>query len=247
MPDDAQPKPDSAAFAEEFARIERFYTGTFLAENAWTTLKPRAYLYLRQRQRRLREALLEHGLDTPEKLRELSVLDVGSGGGTNLAWLVELGADPAHLTGVDLVAQRVETARQRLPAVRWLTGDITQTDVGGPFDLVLLVAVLTSVTSAALKRRIVERCLSLLKPGGVLFFYDLMTLREDAGTRDYKKLTYEEVAGYLGGRSARWHKRDYLRPDLAEKLTTRYGVTAAELVQATGLFNIEASFAHLRV
>ena len=71
------PKPESEIFAEELSRIERFYNEKFLPENAWTALKPRPYLYLRQRQRRLREALLEHGLDATDKLRNLSVLDVG--------------------------------------------------------------------------------------------------------------------------------------------------------------------------
>ena len=81
------------AFAEELERIERFYTEQFLPANAWSTLRPHPYLYLRQRQRRMRETLLECGIDTPEKLRGLDILDVGSGGGTNLAWLIELGAD----------------------------------------------------------------------------------------------------------------------------------------------------------
>jgi 2-polyprenyl-3-methyl-5-hydroxy-6-metoxy-1,4-benzoquinol methylase len=231
---------------EERQRIERFYTERFLPANAWSSLRPCPYLYLRQRQRRMRETLIECGIDTPEKLHELRVLDVGCGGGTNLAWLVELGVDPAHCTGIDLVPKRIETARSRIPNVRWFDGDVTTTDVGGPFDFVMILAVLTSVTYAPLKQQIMDRCFSLIKPGGVFFFYDLMSLREDPGTKDYKKLTYPEVEGYFGGRNARWFRRDLLKESLAKRLTTRHGVTIAEFVQATGLFNIEASFAYVR-
>jgi hypothetical protein len=37
-----------------------------------------------------------------------------------------------------------------------------------------------------------------------------------------------------------------LKESVAERLMRRYGVTVAELVQATGLFNFEASFAYVR-
>ncbi|UQA58058.1 class I SAM-dependent methyltransferase [Polyangium aurulentum] len=236
-----------AGIPEELERIERFYSQEFLPQNAWSTLRQRPYLYLRQRQRRMRDALLACGIDTTEKLRGLDVLDVGSGNGTNLAWIVELGADPARCTGVELVPQSIAAARERLPCIRWIDGDFTGADVGGPFDLVMLVAVLTSIRNVELKRRIVERCLSLLRPGGIFFFYDYMTLKEDPGSPNYKKLTYEEVEGYLGGRKPHWFKRDLLRPELAERILRRFGITAAEIVQATGLFNIEGSFAYLRV
>ncbi len=47
--------------AEERQRIERFYTERFLPANAWSSLRPYPYLHLRQRQRRMRETLIECG------------------------------------------------------------------------------------------------------------------------------------------------------------------------------------------
>jgi SAM-dependent methyltransferase len=246
MPPDPEPKPHEPAREDDIERLRRYYREQFLPQNAWSTLLPRPYLYLRQRQRRLRDALLECGIDSSEKVRGLDVLDVGCGTGTNMAWLVELGADPARCAGIDLMSESVDAAKERLPGARWFVGDCTSTDVGGPFDLVVLIAVLTSVKDAALKRRIMDRCFALLRPGGVLFFYDYMTRKEDPGTANYKRLTYEEVDGYLGGRAMRWYKRDLLRSPLAERIVARHGVVAAELVQALGLFNIEGSFGYVR-
>jgi SAM-dependent methyltransferase len=245
MPPESPSQPDDARAAER-ERIERFYYDDFLPSNAWTTLAPRSYLYLRQRQRRIRDTFLECGLNTPEKVRSLDVIDVGSGGGTNIAWLIELGVDPARCTGIDLLPKRVQTAQQRIPNARWIEGDATNTDVGGPFDFVMLLAVLTSVTYAPLKQQIVDKCFSMLKPGGIFFFYDVMCLREHRGGKNYKMLTYDEAEGYFRGRKARWFRRDLLKESVAERLMVRYGVTVAELVQATGLFNYEASFAYVR-
>jgi 2-polyprenyl-3-methyl-5-hydroxy-6-metoxy-1,4-benzoquinol methylase len=246
MPPESSTVSSDQPVAEERQRIERFYTERFIPANAWSSLRPCPYLYLRQRQRRVRETLIECGIDTPEKLRELKVLDVGCGGGTNIAWLIELGVDPAHCTGIDLVPKRIEMARARIPNVRWIEGDVTETDAGGPYDFVMLLAVLTSVTYAPLKQKIVERCFSLLKPAGIFFFYDMMSKEEDPGSKDYKKLTYSEAEAYWAGRKARWFRKDLLKESLAKRLTTRHGVTVAEFVQAMGLFNIEGSFAYIR-
>ncbi|MDC3984332.1 class I SAM-dependent methyltransferase [Polyangium jinanense] len=234
---------------DEAEQIRRFYRERFLPQNAWWPILPHAYLCQRQRQRRIRQCLQEIGAGSFEDLRKLRVLEVGCGGGSNLAWLVEMGADPTELVGIDLVPERIEQARQRCAGVRFLAGNILETDVGGPFDVVMLFAVLTSVTNAETKQKIVERCLSLLRPGGALLFYDLMTRREDPGTPNYKKLTYAEFEGYLGGRRPRYFKRDYLRRDVAERIVPlpRVGLFAAEVLQAIGWFNIEATFAHVRV
>lgn len=246
MPSESSTPSEEQAFAAERQRIERFYNEDFLPTNAWTTLSPRAYLFLRQRQRRIRDTLLECELNTPNNLRSLEVLDVGSGGGTNIAWMIELGVDPVNCVGIDLLPKRVTAARARIPNVRWVEGDVTSVDVGGPFDFVMLLAVLTSVTYSPLKQRIVDRCFSLLKPGGVLFFYDVMCLREHRGGKDYKMLTYEEMDGYFRGRKARWFRKDLLKSPHAERLTEKYGITVAEFVQSTGFFNMEASFAYVR-
>lgn len=246
MPSESSAVSNDQPLIDERQRIERFYTDRFLPANAWTCLRPCPYLYLRQRQRRIRETLISCGINTPESLRDLDVLEVGCGNGTNIAWLIELGVDPARCTGIDLVPKQIEAARIRLPSVRWYEGDLAATEVGGPFDFVMLIAVLTSITYKPLKQQVIDRCFSLLKPGGILFFYDYMSLREDPGTKDYKKLTYPEVEGYWGGRKAHWFRKDLLKESLAKRLMTRYGVTVAEVVQATGLFNIEGSFAYLR-
>lgn len=232
--------------AQDLQRIKQFYDKDFLPKNAWSTLLPRPYLYLRQRQRRLRDSLLEAGFGSAAQMRQLDILEVGAGTGTNMAWLLELGADPARCTGIDLLPASVAAARERLPSVRWLSGDFSTTDVGGPFDVVAMIAVITSVKDAGLKKKIMEKCLASVRPGGIFFFYDFMCYGEDPGSEHYKQISYKEFDAYLGGRKARWFKRDLLRGSLAESLVPRFGVVAAELLQALRIFNIEGSFAYVR-
>jgi 2-polyprenyl-3-methyl-5-hydroxy-6-metoxy-1,4-benzoquinol methylase len=234
-------------FERDIDAIKRHYTERFLPSNPWASLiNTHPYLCQRQRQRRMREALVACGVRTPEALRGLSVLDVGCGAGSNLAWLVELGADPSLLTGVDLLAERIDVARSRFAGIRFVAGDFVQSDLGGPFDMVMMLAVLTSVTNPELKRRIMEKALRLLKPGGIFFFYDLVSRRQRRGTAAYQVLTFAEIDAYLAPRKVRYFRKDLLRGDVAERLVRRLGVTAAELVQAAGVLNIDGTFAYAR-
>ncbi|AKT41680.1 class I SAM-dependent methyltransferase [Chondromyces crocatus] len=234
-------------FEQDRAAIERHYLERFLPSSPWASLiNNQPYLYQRQRQRRLREALVACGYGAADRLRDLTALDIGCGAGNNLAWLADLGADPAHLTGIDLLEPRVDVARARFKGIHFLAGDITETDVGGPYDVVMLIAVLTSVVNPAFKRRIVDRALSLLKPSGVFFFYDVVTRRPVTGTADYQCLTFDELDAYVAPHRFHYFKRDLLKPRLVDRLVPRHGVAVAELVQATGLFNIDGTFAYLQ-
>jgi SAM-dependent methyltransferase len=234
-------------FENDLSAIKRHYTETFLPSSPWSSLiNTHPYLVYRQRQRRIRDALVACGITTRERMRALDVLDVGCGAGSNLAWLVELGADPARLTGNDLIEDRIAEARRRFSGIRFIAGDFLRADVGGPYDVVMLLAVLTSVTNPELKRRIVERCFELLKPGGIFFFYDRVRRAESPGSAHYKVLTFRELDEYFNGRPARYFRRDLLKGSVADRIVPRFGVAVAELVQATGLFNIDGTFAYVR-
>lgn len=233
-------------YAPQLAAIRDYYEGTFLKSTAWSLLHPHALMYMRQRQRRIRDGLAALDLADPAKIGEIDVLDVGCGPGGNLAWVAELGADPKRCVGIDLVPSRIEGARSRNSNMRWIAGDLLTADIGGEFDYIMLLAVLTSITDDGLKKALIARCFELLKPGGGLLFYDLMCRRPHPGNDHYKMLTYEEAEGYFGGRETRWWRRDYLRADRAKRWVPKYGLPVAELAQAIGWWNIEASFALVR-
>jgi SAM-dependent methyltransferase len=247
MPDQLLQDREGGGFERDLEAINRYYAERFLPANPWASLlNAYPYLVARQRQRRMRDALVACGVHTPEALREMSVLDVGCGAGSNLAWLVELGADPSRLTGIDLIAQRTDVARSRFAGIRFMAGDFLKADVGGPFDMVMMLAVLSSVTNAELKRRLMDKAIAQLKPGGIFFFYDVISRRHVSGTPEYQRLTFAELEGYVAPRKLRYFRKDLLSRGVAERLLPRVGVTVTELVQATRLFNIDGTFAYMR-
>lgn len=101
------------------------------------------------------------------------VLDVGCGNGAVLADILALGAEAADLHGVDLLEDRVEAARRRLPASRIEVGDARALPYeDASFDLVLGFTLLSSVVDAEARRAVASEMVRVLKPGGLIVLYD---------------------------------------------------------------------------
>jgi ubiquinone/menaquinone biosynthesis C-methylase UbiE len=103
------------------------------------------------------------------------ILDVGCGGGQDLAHWLELGWGADRLAGVDLVPDRIERARAACPGVdlRLTSGaDIPFED--GSFDVVTAVTVLSSVLDPEVRRRMFAEMIRVARPGGSVLVYDFV-------------------------------------------------------------------------
>ncbi len=101
------------------------------------------------------------------------VLDAGCGDGGVLRDLIRLGADPACLTGIDLLPARVERARELTAGVRFDEGDAQSLPYeAGAFDLVLGFTLLSSIMDGAARRRVASEIARVCAPGGAVVLYD---------------------------------------------------------------------------
>jgi len=138
-----------------------------------------------------------------------SVLDVGGGPGRYSLYLAGKGCD---VTLVDLSPENAAFAKQKageagLP-LRTLAGDARVIDavVEGPFDHVLLMGPLYHLTDECDRAETVHRCVSLLKPGGLLYVsfissyggiiymmkYDPMVLRSSPNEEVFAQLFIDD-------------------------------------------------------
>lgn len=125
-----------------------------------------------QERERTLVALVNRHLAIP--VEQARVLEVGCGSGSNLATLVRFGFDPGHLTANELLEERVEQARRRLPAaVNIVPGDATTLDLPEEgFDIVYQSTVFTSLLDDATQRKLAEYMWRWTKPGGGVLWYD---------------------------------------------------------------------------
>lgn len=119
--------------------------------------------------------LLIDGLNTLDiDLEEVKVLDVGCGYGGWLRHLVELGASPDALTGIDLSASRIEFARQQHPGIRWSVHDGERLPFpDGSFGLVLQTVVFSSVLDEGVRLMLASEMERVLEPGGWVLWMDV--------------------------------------------------------------------------
>ena len=162
--------PVDSVTAEE-ARIRAAYARRKEADARYSWFNPAYQFMVHQRERRLLGLLSERGL---ADLDRRTILEVGCGTGQWLRDFVKWGARPEKITGIDLLPDRVSKAQQLCPpGVRIQCVTAAQVPFESEeFDIVLQSTVFTSIIDRDLKRRIAAEMMRVVKPEGVIVWYD---------------------------------------------------------------------------
>lgn len=158
--------PETLAVAERYARRA--------AGDLYSVLRPEVIRSTQEWQRELLRVLGRECGFTDADLRRLKLVDVGCGYGGHLLDFLRVGFAPEHLTGVELLAERVEGARRKLPAaVQLHHGDASTAGLAaGSQDLVFQSVVFSSLLDDRFQQVLADRMWSWLKPGGAVLWYD---------------------------------------------------------------------------
>jgi SAM-dependent methyltransferase len=167
----------------ERARIEAYYRQRHEAGLArrYSLFQPGSLFRTQRFERDTLAALRRHGF---EELSRYRVLDVGCGDGAFLRRLVSWGAAPSKLAGVDLLDERVASARRIDPGL-----DVRQADAStlpfenASFDLVFQLTVFSSILDPAMRRAVAGEMARVLRPGGAVVSYDFRVARDRQNTR----------------------------------------------------------------
>ena len=101
------------------------------------------------------------------------VLEVGCGTGSELAWLLDLGASPSRLAGVDLLPDRVAAARAAFPQLEFHQGNAEHLDFAdASMDLVMAFTVFSSILDGSMASNVAAEIERVIRPGGALLWYD---------------------------------------------------------------------------
>lgn len=159
---------------QELERIRTVYAAydrSSRVQRRWDPRNPGNVAIEREKARRIEHLLRNSGHWPAAHDR---VLEIGCGVGDVLDGLRTLGIPEPNLYGVDLLPDRIATARQRLPAADLKCGNAAELPFpSGQFSLVLLLTVISSVQSPAMSQMLAREAARVLRPGGAILWYDL--------------------------------------------------------------------------
>jgi SAM-dependent methyltransferase len=201
----------------ELERIRAVYARRrATGRDARYTVFDRANLFrLLSLERELVMALRAEGLTD---LAALRVLDVGCGGGWWLRTLLRWGARPAHLAGIDLLPEAVAASRAIHPELDVRLGSAEELPFAdATFDLVSQFTVFSSILDDGLRRRVASEMQRVLRPDGVLLWYDFTVNPANPDTRGIGRGELTRL--FSGWRPRVW--RVTLAPPLARLVVPR--------------------------
>jgi SAM-dependent methyltransferase len=106
-------------------------------------------------------------------IAQASIADIGCGNGNWLLEFLQWGAVAANLHGIDLLPDRIDYARERLPGVDLRCGDArTLPWPGRSFDLVTQFTVFSSIPDNRVRTAVASEMLRVLRPEGRILWYD---------------------------------------------------------------------------
>jgi SAM-dependent methyltransferase len=163
----------SRASAEEESRVRNAYArrNDAVEPGRYSPFERANLLRLQELERGCLMLLERHGC---RPLENKKILEIGCGSGYWLREFIQWGARPEHLAGIDLLPDRIAEATRLCPAgVTLRCGSATSLDLpDAAFDVAAQFVVFTSVLDASVKRAIAREMLRVLKPDGLILWYD---------------------------------------------------------------------------
>lgn len=183
---------DAQQLAAEVAEIRARYQRRPADDRQRNSLlHPQRYMPNLEKQRALLRLLGQRfGTD----LSQLDFVEIGCGHGNNLRLMIHWGFEPTRVLGNELLAERLEYTRHRVPSqCRLISGDALKLDIAAEsIDIVMASTVFSSILDDDFRSKLAEHMWNWVRPGGGVLWYDLMV--NNPKNPDVRRVTSRELS-----------------------------------------------------
>lgn len=152
------------------------------------------------------------------KLDTSKFLDIGAGEGNFLLKMFMLGVNSKNITAVEYLNERYKKLVKKVPTVDAINDNFLNIELTQQYDIITLMAVLTSITDNSVRYRIVEKSLKLLSKNAKLIIYDYFDENETYLSDNYRALSLDKIRSIAKGHQIEVHEKVYLKSKYAKGL-----------------------------
>lgn len=184
--------PRQDPFAAELARIRAAYSrrNREIPRERYSSSNPRAAIFQQETERRILDLLTRR---SSAPIASQQTLDLGCGEGRWLRRLQQWGAAPENLAGVDLLPERIATAREYCaPQIRLTCGNADQLPfASASLDIILCITVFSSILDSNLREAVAAEMQRVLRSGGFVVWHDFFV--NNPRNRDVRGVRKSEI------------------------------------------------------
>lgn len=159
-----------------------------------------------------------------------AILEIGCGRGGVLIEYLGYGTDASSLYGIDLLHDRLVDARRRIQDLTLACADGQSLPFAHhQFDIVLQYTAFSSILDSAIKRNMAQEMLRVVKPDGLIIWYDFWLNPTNPQTRGIRK---PEIYSLFPGCDFEF-KKITLAPPIARRLVPVSWILALLLEKLT--------------
>ncbi len=135
---------------------------------------------------------------------------------------MSLGIPKENITINELLEDRVVVLKQNYPDIKAYSGNALDIPSSEQFDVVFQSTVFTSILDKALKQQIANKMLELVKPNGIILWYDFVY--DNPNNKDVKGVSKQEIRQLFAKASKITIKKVTLAPPIGRRVGNFYGI-----------------------
>lgn len=174
--------------------------------SAW---KQRYYQRLRDERNDAFRATIMKRFPDPSDLR---CIEIGAGRGENMQFLHDVGVPWEQISANELLSDRLAELKSRFPNVIAVEGNALDIQ-SGPYDVILISAVLSSILDDPFRRELATHLLGLLSPRGCILWHDFSY--QNPFNKDVRGITIPELRELFQAASSIEAQKITLTPPVA--------------------------------
>jgi len=178
----------------EIDNIRSRYEKRKESDSRYNPLLPSVYMPDREKEIKLIRLFTKNGF---VNLNDKKLLEIGGGGGQNILMLLRLGFQPDNIYFNELLEDRFEDAKNRLPqGISFHYGNALDLNFQPEsFDFILQSMVFTSILDNNMKSNLAHKIWQWLKPGGSVIWYDF--IYDNPRNKDVKGISLKALKKYF--------------------------------------------------